>query len=111
MEAPLLAKKPSTVPAVVRNREEHDDVKAPIGCADAWEAFVRESERLWLIAAPITFNILCLYGVNSATQLFAGRLGNLQLSAAAVGLSVVSNFSFGFLLGMGSALEDRKSVV
>ena len=68
MEAPLLAKKPSTVPAVVRNREEHDDVKAPIGCADAWEAFVRESERLWLIAAPITFNILCLYGVNSADR-------------------------------------------
>ncbi|KAJ1255057.1 hypothetical protein BS78_K294000 [Paspalum vaginatum] len=57
------------------------------------------------LAAPITFNILCLYGVNSTTQLFAGRLGNLELSAAAVGLSVVSNFSFGFLLGMGSALE------
>ncbi|TVU27674.1 hypothetical protein EJB05_19170 [Eragrostis curvula] len=72
---------------------------------EAREAFFREAERLWAIAAPITLNILCLYGINSATQLFAGRLGNLELSAAAVGLSVVSNFSFGFLLGMGSALE------
>ncbi|KAM0931628.1 hypothetical protein ACQ4PT_000232 [Festuca glaucescens] len=99
--APLLVKKPSTVPVV----GDIKDVATPRGYAEAWEAFVRESERLWLIAAPITFNILCLYGVNSATQLFAGRLGNLQLSAAAVGLSVVSNFSFGFLLGMGSALE------
>lgn len=93
MEAPLLVKRPE------------EDAAAPRSYAEAREALVREAERLWAIAAPITFNILCLYGVNSATQLFAGRLGNLQLSAAAVGLSVVSNFSFGFLLGMGSALE------
>ena len=32
-------------------------------------------------------------------------LGNLELSAAGVDLSVISNFSFGFLLRMGSALE------
>ncbi|KAF7092170.1 hypothetical protein CFC21_094675 [Triticum aestivum] len=97
MEAPLLAKRPAVV--------AEEDAAAPRSYKKAREAFVREAERLWAIAAPITFNILCLYGVNSATQLFAGRLGNLQLSAAAVGLSVVSNFSFGFLLGMGSALE------
>ncbi|XP_047080193.1 protein DETOXIFICATION 35-like [Lolium rigidum] len=105
--APLLVNKPSSTAQLVDGDWEDDvkDAAAPRSRAEAWEAFVRESERLWLIAAPITFNILCLYGVNSATQLFAGRLGNLQLSAAAVGLSVVSNFSFGFLLGMGSALE------
>ncbi|KAL6635377.1 hypothetical protein ACP70R_028048 [Stipagrostis hirtigluma subsp. patula] len=97
MEAPLLVKRRSVV--------EGGDAAAPRSYAAAREAFFREAERLWAIAAPITFNILCLYGVNSATQLFAGRLGNLQLSAAAVGLSVVSNFSFGFLLGMASALE------
>ncbi|CAA6666521.1 unnamed protein product [Spirodela intermedia] len=39
------------------------------------------------------------------TQIFVGHLGNLELSAVAIGLSVISNFSFGFLLGMGSALE------
>ncbi|RCV08982.1 hypothetical protein SETIT_1G370600v2 [Setaria italica] len=93
MEAPLLVK------------SAEDDVAAPRTYVEVREAFLREAERLWAIAAPITLNILCLYGVNSATQLFAGRLGNLELSAAAVGLSVVSNFSFGFLLGMGSALE------
>ncbi|XP_040247427.1 protein DETOXIFICATION 35-like [Aegilops tauschii subsp. strangulata] len=67
--------------------------------------FADESRRLWAIGAPIAFNILCLYGTNSTTQIFVGHIGNRELSAVAIGLSVVSNFSFGFLLGMGSALE------
>lgn len=65
---------------------------------EAWEVFVDESKVLWAIAAPIAFNIICLYGMNSTTQIFVGHVGNLELSAVAVGLSVVSNFSFGFLV-------------
>ncbi|XP_057981222.1 protein DETOXIFICATION 34 [Malania oleifera] len=64
-----------------------------------------ESRKLWMIAGPIAFNILCNYGVNSFTNIFAGHLGNIELSAVAISLSVIANFSFGFLLGMGSALE------
>lgn len=65
---------------------------------DAWETFVGESTKLWWIATPIAFSIVCLYGINSTTQIFAGHLGNLELSAVAIGLSVISNFSFGFLV-------------
>nr|QPG43053.1 DTX35 [Lilium hybrid cultivar] len=72
---------------------------------EAWDTFMAESARLWLIAMPIAFQILCVYGINSATQIFVGHLSNLELSAVAISLSVISNFSFGFLLGMGSALE------
>ncbi|CAL4886061.1 unnamed protein product [Urochloa decumbens] len=105
MEAPLLVKRPPRS-AMTTDEAPGDDAAAPVTYAEAVEAFLRESERLWSIAAPITFNIICLYGINSTTQLFVGRLlGNLELSAVAIGLSVVSNFSFGFLLGMGSALE------
>ncbi|KAF5731745.1 putative multidrug resistance pump [Tripterygium wilfordii] len=64
-----------------------------------------ESIKLWAIAGPIAFNILCNYGVNSFTNIFVGHIGNLELSAVAISLSVIANFSFGFLLGMGSALE------
>ncbi|KAJ3672190.1 hypothetical protein LUZ60_006911 [Juncus effusus] len=84
---------------------EVKDVEMVRSFADARKVFVKESKVLWAIAAPIAFNILCLYGMNSTTQIFVGHVGNLELSAVAVGLSVVSNFSFGFLLGMGSALE------
>ena len=78
MEAPLLLKRPRS--------DDGGDAAAPRSYAEAREAFLREAERLWAIAAPITLNILCLYGVNSATQIIAGWLANLQLSAAALGL-------------------------
>ncbi|KAI4328814.1 hypothetical protein L6164_021140 [Bauhinia variegata] len=64
-----------------------------------------ETAKLWSIAGPIAFNIFCNYGINSFTNIFVGHMGDLELSAVAISLSVISNFSFGFLLGMGSALE------
>ncbi|XP_028770439.1 protein DETOXIFICATION 34 [Neltuma alba] len=64
-----------------------------------------ETGKVWAIAGPIAFNILCNYGINSFTNIFVGHIGDIELSAVAIALSVVSNFSFGFLLGMGSALE------
>ncbi|KAJ4956480.1 hypothetical protein NE237_013263 [Protea cynaroides] len=76
--------------------ENYDDLKSVV-----W----KESAKLWVIAGPIAFNILCLYGTNSFTQIFVGHIGNVELSAVAIALSVIANFSFGFLLGMGSALE------
>uniref|UniRef100_A0A0D9UVT3 Protein DETOXIFICATION n=1 Tax=Leersia perrieri TaxID=77586 RepID=A0A0D9UVT3_9ORYZ len=93
--------------ALVAAGEEEDAGDAPVvrSVRGAWDVFTAESRRLWAIGAPIAFNIVCLYGTNSTTQIFAGHIGNRELSAVAIGLSVVSNFSFGFLLGMGSALE------
>ncbi|GJM87389.1 hypothetical protein PR202_ga03338 [Eleusine coracana subsp. coracana] len=91
--------------ALVVADDERDDTPPVRSLRGAWAVFLEESKRLWAIGAPIAFNILCLYGTNSTTQIFAGHIGNRELSAVAIGLSVVSNFSFGFLLGMGSALE------
>ena len=92
---------------VALHDDELDDGDAPPvrSARAAWAVFAEESRRLWAIGAPIAFNIICLYGTNSTTQIFAGHIGNRELSAVAIGLSAVSNFSFGFLLGMGSALE------
>ncbi|XP_064948427.1 protein DETOXIFICATION 35-like [Musa acuminata AAA Group] len=84
---------------------EKEDSPPVRGLRDAWELFGAESKRLWCIGAPIAFNIICLYGFSSSTQIFVGHIGNLELSAVAVALNVISTFSFGFLLGMGSALE------
>ncbi|XP_072995163.1 protein DETOXIFICATION 35-like [Typha latifolia] len=118
LDSPLLGKKTNTIDDEEKGwrpqeeemkaaAEEEEGYDAPLVRTgrDACEMFVGESKRLWTIAAPIAFNILCLYGANSTTQMFVGHIGNLELSAVAIGLSVVSNFSFGFLLGMGSALE------
>lgn len=57
-----------------------------------------ESGKLWTIAGPIAFNILCNYGINSFTSIFVGHIGDVELSAVAISLSVIANFSFGFLV-------------
>lgn len=104
MEAPLLEPKPTTMVSFnslqtweERTSDNVEDFPPVHGFKDARFLFVQESKKLWSIATPIAFNILCFYGINSTTQIFVGHLGNLQLSAAAIGLSVISNFSFGFL--------------
>lgn len=72
---------------------------------DAKAVFWQETVKLWTIAGPLVFNILCQFGTNSFTNIFVGHLGELQLSAVSISLSVIGTFSFGFMLGMGSALE------
>ncbi|XP_062154637.1 protein DETOXIFICATION 35 [Alnus glutinosa] len=67
--------------------------------------FCRETVKMWKIAGPIAFNILCQFGINSVTNIFVGHMGDIQLSAVSISLSVIGTFSFGFMLGMGSALE------
>ncbi|KAG8652938.1 hypothetical protein MANES_06G151300v8 [Manihot esculenta] len=64
-----------------------------------------ETVKMWTIAAPIVFNMVCQYGINSVTNIFVGHVGDFELSAVAISLSVIGTFSFGFMLGMGSALE------
>ncbi|KAH7841256.1 hypothetical protein Vadar_027665 [Vaccinium darrowii] len=64
-----------------------------------------ETKKLWKITAPITVTILCMYGTNSVTSIFVGHIGDIELSAVSISLFVIYNFSFGFMLGMGSALE------
>ncbi|KAL6123204.1 hypothetical protein ACLB2K_075726 [Fragaria x ananassa] len=64
-----------------------------------------ETVKLWKIAGPSVIGILAMYGTNAIISLFAGHIGSIELSAISISLSVISTFSYGFLLGMGSALE------
>ncbi|OAY67064.1 Protein DETOXIFICATION 34 [Ananas comosus] len=107
MDSPLLLNGDKGVEedAEVSPQSAAEDAPVVRTAGEAWRVFAEESRRLWAIAAPIAFNIICLYGTNSTTQIFVGHLGDLELSAVAISLSVVSTFSFGFLMGMGSALE------
>ncbi|KAL9225331.1 hypothetical protein vseg_001272 [Gypsophila vaccaria] len=96
MEAPLLQH---------QKGGPEGDYEAVVGAAEAAKVFWLETVRLWKIAAPLVFLTLCSYALNSVTTIFVGHLGELQLSGVSISLSVIGTFSFGFLLGMGSALE------
>ncbi|XP_061361313.1 protein DETOXIFICATION 35-like isoform X1 [Gastrolobium bilobum] len=84
---------------------EDGDYVAVKGFKEARKVFWIETVRIWKIAFPIIFNILCQYGVNSITSIFVGHLGDIELSAVSLINSVIGTFAFGFMLGMGSATE------
>ncbi|KAJ7953561.1 Protein DETOXIFICATION [Quillaja saponaria] len=67
--------------------------------------FSFESKKLWYLAGPAIFTSLCQYSLGAITQLLAGHVGTLALAAVSIENSVIAGFSFGVMLGMGSALE------
>uniref|UniRef100_A0A803LMB3 Protein DETOXIFICATION n=1 Tax=Chenopodium quinoa TaxID=63459 RepID=A0A803LMB3_CHEQI len=88
-----------------RPEVENGDYTAVQSISEAATVFWIETVKLWKIATPLVFNIVCLYATNSLTNIFVGHLGELELSAISISVSVINTFAFGFLLGMGSALE------
>ncbi|KAL2920735.1 Protein DETOXIFICATION 35 [Bienertia sinuspersici] len=81
------------------------DYEAVTSVKEAASVFWEETLKLWKIAAPLVFTIICQFASNSFTNIFVGHIGELELSAVSISLSVIGIFSFGFMLGMGSALE------
>ncbi|XP_061371776.1 protein DETOXIFICATION 27-like [Gastrolobium bilobum] len=64
-----------------------------------------ESKKLWHIAGPSIFSRLAMFSITVVTQSFAGHLGDLNLAAISIACTVLISITFGFLLGMASALE------
>ncbi|KAF3658701.1 putative protein TRANSPARENT TESTA 12-like [Capsicum annuum] len=82
-----------------------DDIPPITGIQDFFREFTIESKKLWYLAGPAIFTSLCQYSLGAVTQTLAGHVGTLELAAVSVENSVIAGFSFGVMLGMGSALE------
>ncbi|KAJ4962099.1 hypothetical protein NE237_022009 [Protea cynaroides] len=109
-----------THPLLISNHEEEDqqllrlrtvsftaegDIEHINGLRDFFTQFGVESKKLWNLAGPAIFTSICQYTLGSITQVFAGHVGTVQLAAFSVENSVIAGFSYGAMLGMGSALE------
>ncbi|KAE8690920.1 aconitate hydratase [Hibiscus syriacus] len=64
-----------------------------------------ESKLLFHLAAPAVIVYMINYIMSMSTQIFSGHLGNLELAAASLGNTGIQVFSYGLMLGMGSAVE------
>ncbi|RVW43389.1 hypothetical protein VitviT2T_000636 [Vitis vinifera] len=84
---------------------DESDIGPINGVRDFYKEFIVESKKLWYLAGPAIFTSLCQYSLGAITQVFAGHVGTLELAAVSVENSVIAGFSFGVMLGMGSALE------
>ncbi|CAL5418879.1 unnamed protein product [Camellia sinensis] len=81
------------------------DIKPIRSINDFFRESIVESKKLWYLAGPAIFTSICQYSLGAITQVFAGHVGTTELAAVSVENSVIAGFSFGILLGMGSALE------
>ncbi|EEF34481.1 protein DETOXIFICATION 29 [Ricinus communis] len=84
---------------------DSDDIPPITGFRNFFREFYRESKKLWYLAGPAIFTSICQYSLGAVTQVFSGQVGTLDLAAVSVENSVIAGFSFGIMLGMGSALE------
>ncbi|KAK6930969.1 Multi antimicrobial extrusion protein [Dillenia turbinata] len=84
---------------------DENDIEPITGIKDFFREFVVESKKSWYLAGPAIFTSICQYSLGAITQVFAGHVGTLELAAVSVENSVIAGFSFGIMLGMGSALE------
>ncbi|XP_075675092.1 protein DETOXIFICATION 27-like isoform X1 [Castanea sativa] len=64
-----------------------------------------ESKKLWAVAGPSIFSRLAMFSMTVITQSFSGHLSDLDLAAISIASTVIIAITFGFLLGMASALE------
>ncbi|KAK3037206.1 hypothetical protein RJ639_030099, partial [Escallonia herrerae] len=81
------------------------DYRPAKGWREWRSVFWIETVKVWKIGGPIVLTNLCQIGVNTVTSMFVGHIGDIELSAVSIAMTVINVFSFGFLLGMGSALE------
>ncbi|XP_075511513.1 protein DETOXIFICATION 33-like [Primulina tabacum] len=87
--------------------EEYLLVKRPGGgkVKSFAKEFGGESKRLWKLAGPAIVTYIFQYSLGALTQTFSGQLNELDLAAVSVENSVIAGLAYGFMLGMGSALE------
>uniref|UniRef100_A0A0D9VF17 Protein DETOXIFICATION n=1 Tax=Leersia perrieri TaxID=77586 RepID=A0A0D9VF17_9ORYZ len=95
---------PTTTP-LLESGAGNADAAAVTTAGEAARMVWEETQRLWRVGLPIVVSSVSLFAICSTTNMFVGHLGNLPLAAASIAFSVFCTFSFGFLLGMGSALE------
>lgn len=68
---------------------------------ETWE----ELKKIWKIAGPSIFCRLAMFSLTIITQSFAGHLSDLDLAAFSIATTLLISLSFGFLIGMATALE------
>ncbi|KAI3964183.1 hypothetical protein MKW92_047643 [Papaver armeniacum] len=98
IKVPLLEEysSPLTTLKLYHDEETQDNLRSRV-----WV----ESKKLWYIAGPSIIIRLASNSILLITQAFSGHLGELQLAAVSISVTVIVGFTFGLLLGMASALE------
>ncbi|KAI4366552.1 hypothetical protein MLD38_022415 [Melastoma candidum] len=97
--------RPLIHPAEGEARRPEDEEEEGIFVEGLVRRTLAESQKLWRIAGPSIFSRLSMFSLTIISMAFSSGFGNLDLAALSIATTVIIPFSFGFMLGMASALE------
>eukprot|EP01018_Ginkgo_biloba_P000328 Gb_04739 [translate_table: standard] len=86
-------------------KNSREDKGSGILSSDLGYKFWIESKKLWKVAGPAILNRIATVGLNVISQAFVGHIGDLELAAFSIVISVIVGFNSGLLVGMGNALQ------
>ncbi|KAH9606051.1 hypothetical protein KSS87_006688 [Heliosperma pusillum] len=91
-------------PLLLQNNQEFENAKqsSKLGMI---ETSLEEVKKVWKIAGPSIFCRVAMFALTIITQSLAGHLSDLDLAAFSIVTTLLISISFGFLLGMATALE------
>ncbi|KAK9287050.1 hypothetical protein L1049_015459 [Liquidambar formosana] len=69
------------------------------------KGWIDESKKMWSIAGPASLAQVVEFSIGFVTLAFVGHLGEVELAAVSLVQTLVEGLVYGFMLGMGSALE------
>lgn len=72
-----------------------EDIPSITGVGVFYKEFYKEFIKLWFLAGPAIFTLVCQHGLGAITQIFVGHVDSLSLSSFAIENSVIAGFSFG----------------
>ncbi|KAH1233525.1 Protein DETOXIFICATION 34 [Glycine max] len=91
-------------PLVVQNFTSEADYFPVKSLKDVKFVLWAETVKIWRIALPVALTHLFQVLTNSSTSIYAGHLGDIELSSISVSQGVMSSIYFQLLFGMSSAL-------
>jgi len=87
-------------PLVIQNLTSESDYLAVKRLKDVKFVLWTETVKIWRIAIPVALSHLFQFLTNSSTSIYAGHLGDTELSSISVSQGVISSIYFNLLVSM-----------
>ncbi|CAJ2666504.1 unnamed protein product [Trifolium pratense] len=93
-------------PLIIKSFNSESDYLAVKSLKDVKYVLWNETVKIWKIALPVALSLLFQNLNNSSTSIYAGHLGDIELSSFSVyqSLGVINSIYFSMLYGMSNAL-------
>ncbi|KAI5444178.1 hypothetical protein KIW84_012701 [Lathyrus oleraceus] len=91
-------------PLVIKSFTSENDYVAVKSLKELKHVLWSETLKIWKIAIPVALSLLFQFLNNSSTSIYAGHLGDIELSSFSIYQNVIGSIVFALLYGMSNAV-------